>query len=388
MLWSRLHSVLALTSLACVFPVASSPNFNSSDDKVRALSYLSTYEANTKELLQQSGNPKCTPDNVAVRRAWDDLNQTERGDYVRAVHCLYNLPSRTDPALAPGARNWVDDYVYQHINVTNFIHISGFLLPWHRQYIWSYERDLRDQCGYRGYLPYWAWERHLNQTRSPVWQSDANSFGGNGEYVPHGVVTVPPIGLPLRANLTPITIVRQPGVGGGCVTDGAFANITLNLGPVSPADPTVNTGDNIYGNHYNPRCLTRDFGSENLTYSVLVDLFEQPDIHAFHPDLELIGHGIPHRYIGGENIDIYSSPNDPSFYLLHSQVDRLWSVWQGLDYEARKNGLDGTLSMNNYPPTPNATLSTIMKMGIPAGGDLPISWAMSTFENDYCYMYM
>ena len=388
-----MYNVLVLACLAgAALSAPLSNNSTSSDAKSAFLKGKATYEANTRALLQSNGTSNCSLDNVVVRRAWDDLSQNERANYIQAVHCLYSLPSRTPLNLAPGVRNWVDDYVYTHIDVTNFIHISGLFLPWHRQFIWSYERDLRDKCGYEGYLPYWAWERHENQSTTPVFQPDSNSFGGDGQYVPHGVISYPPVGLPNGSDLEPITITRQPGKGGGCVTNGAFANITLHLGPVTPQNASINTPDNIYGTKYNPRCLTRDFQPvlpfANLDYTDINNLFNNETIEEFHPMLELTAHGMSHWYIGGENVDLYTSPNDPAFFLLHSQVDRVWSMWQGLDYEARKLALDGTLTMFNLPPSPNATLSSIMRMGVPAGGDLPISHSMSTIENDYCYMYL
>jgi tyrosinase len=53
-----------------------------------------------------------------------------------------------------GIQNRADDFTVSHINQTNFIHNSGLLLPWHRQYIWAYEQELRTRCAYNGSLPY------------------------------------------------------------------------------------------------------------------------------------------------------------------------------------------------------------------------------------------
>lgn len=33
------------------------------------------------------------------------------------------------------------------------IHYTGNFLPWHRWFTWSYEKALRDECGYNGYQP-------------------------------------------------------------------------------------------------------------------------------------------------------------------------------------------------------------------------------------------
>lgn len=46
----------------------------------------------------------------------------EKKDYISAVQCLYNKPSKTPSSLAPGAKNRYDDFVATHINQTLSIH--------------------------------------------------------------------------------------------------------------------------------------------------------------------------------------------------------------------------------------------------------------------------
>ena len=91
--------------------------------------------------------------------------------------------------------------------------------------------------------------------------------------------------------------------------------------------------------------------------------------------------------MGADLFDFYSSPNDPVFFMLHSQIDRIWTLWQGQDYATRGQALDGTVTTFNDPPSENATLSTILHMGGSAGGDIPISQTMSAIGNEYCYVY-
>ena len=40
-----------------------------------------------------------------------------------------------------------------HVNYTLNVHLSGLFLPWHRHFLWLWEKALRDECGYSGYLP-------------------------------------------------------------------------------------------------------------------------------------------------------------------------------------------------------------------------------------------
>lgn len=40
-----------------------------------------------------------------------------------------------------------------HINYTLNVHLSGLFLPWHRHFLWLWEKALREECGYPGHLP-------------------------------------------------------------------------------------------------------------------------------------------------------------------------------------------------------------------------------------------
>jgi hypothetical protein len=46
-----------------------------------------------------------------------------------------------------------DDFVVTHIQQTLDIHFTGKFLPWRRWFKYSYEKALRDECGYKGYQP-------------------------------------------------------------------------------------------------------------------------------------------------------------------------------------------------------------------------------------------
>lgn len=107
----------------------------------------------------------------------------------------------------------------------------------------------------KGSLPYWEWSKWANSPEtSPLFNGDAYSMSGNGQYLPNKppVVLVPAFpGL----GTEPITIPR--GFGGGCVTSGPFKDYIVNLGPIGVQD--VPPGPD-FGLGHNPRCLVRDIG--------------------------------------------------------------------------------------------------------------------------------
>jgi tyrosinase len=97
--------------------------------------------------------------------------------------------------------------------------------------MWSYEKELRDTCGYKGAQPYWDWPRFGNDPESgPMFNGRPDSMGSNGIYVPHNATITAPLG-PNPAGALP------PGTGGGCVHSGPFTNLTVNLGPVAIGHP-------------------------------------------------------------------------------------------------------------------------------------------------------
>jgi tyrosinase len=261
------------------------------------------------------------------------LSKSERLAYVNAVKCLQSLPPRTPAAVAPGAKSRFDDFVVTHIQQTLSIHYSGNFQPWHRWFVYQYEKALRDECGYNGYQPYWDWPKYASAPQnSPLFNGDAYSLGGNGAFLNlPGPVIVPPAGVGGG------NIQLPAGLGGGLVTTGAFANMTVNLGPVGglegvPAGPLGGLG-------YNPRGLKRNLSPAMNTryanYTTVLKLLTRPNVDEYRlvsegvPYTPEIGpHGGVHYTIGGDpGGDLFTSPGDPAFWAHHSQMDRMWTIW-------------------------------------------------------------
>ena len=80
--------------------------------------------------VKTHGPQTCTLKNAAVRKDWASMSSKERKAYTTAVQCMLDSPSKSDPALVPGARNRYDDFVGQHINQTLTIHGTGNFLTW------------------------------------------------------------------------------------------------------------------------------------------------------------------------------------------------------------------------------------------------------------------
>ncbi|KAI2463914.1 Di-copper centre-containing protein [Annulohypoxylon bovei var. microspora] len=349
--------------------------------------YQHTYQKNIRASLGVYG---CTNNNIAIRKSWDETDDVTRADYIRAVHCLAAKSPLMDTKFAPGAVNRLDDFTYIHINQTNIIHQSGYLLPWHRLFLWQIEKALREECGYKGHLPYWDVPRFSeDQTKSKLFDGSMTSFGGNGAFVPHDPRKVIIPGLVISN----FTLPKPAGTGGGCVTDGPFQNFTISLGPVvkEVIDPA-----NKYGYEPNSRCLSRDFydGASKgvLNWANATTIVKSNTIKELRNNIEDLWHLNSHTFVGAEAADPFSTPNDPVFYLLHAQIDRLWAIWQGQDLKQRTYTIDGNRTFLGIPldfapnvPPSLATIEDPMDMGL--GWYPKTKEGLPMTEYGRCYIY-
>ncbi|KAK0725080.1 hypothetical protein B0H67DRAFT_531108 [Lasiosphaeris hirsuta] len=345
-----------------------------------------------KEWLAKNPQGNCTVETAIRRREWSDLGEPERKEYTDAVLCLQSKPALTS-SIAPGAKSRFDDYVVVHIQQTPRNHGSTFFLPWHRYYIWHYENALRTECGYKGYQPYWNWDRYAKDpVNSPLFNGNEFSMGGNGAKVQHAGVQIP--GAPRPYNVIP------PGDGGGCVTTGPFRNMSVNIGPIAPSI-TVTRNPRSDGFGYNPRCLRRDVNKNAAavtTANYTLDLItKNSNVYWFQtvmegqfPQGKWGVHAGGHYTVSGDPAgDFYVSPGDPVFWLHHSMIDRVWWIWQMQDLVKRTAEVSMTKTMNNMPASANGTLDDPNNLGILAG-DVKTRDLMNTMGGmggKLCYIY-
>jgi tyrosinase len=267
-----------------------------------------------------------------------------------------------------------------------------------------YEQKL-NACGYNGALPYWEWGLDVNNPHnSPIFDGSDTSLGGDGEFIPG---PGPVLSIPGNAN----PIILAKGTGGGCVTTGPFGNMTVHLGPITQPDPTAD----------NPRCLKRDLNADSgkrfSSFRNTTDLIlGSSTIEFFRTTMEadpnyvpdsLGVHGGGHFMIGGDpGSDAFISSGDPAFYLHHAQIDRVYWIWQMLDFQNRqvrsptlslfmsnpltwrKQGVFGTNTLLNFPPSPNTTVEDPIDLS-PIAGPVKIKTLMNTVGGTpLCYVYL
>ncbi|KAK3689474.1 hypothetical protein B0T22DRAFT_480684 [Podospora appendiculata] len=326
----------------------------------------------------------CTTSTILRRKEWGALTKKERLNYIDAVYCLASKPAKSPASLLPGARSLFDDYVGSHALRSIYVHADGNFLGFHRRFLHLYEKALREECGYKGAQPYWDWTQSYQDPRNAsVLDGSPWSLGSNGVFIPNRGPTIVnvPVGDP---------IPFAPATGGGCVASGPFTpdKWQIHLGPVSYAPQGPQGG---YG--YNPRCLSRDLSpifSKNLRPTNVSKLLDgAADLGAFNLELDAAPggvHGNGHFQMGTVALDVYTSPNDPIFWLHHAQVDRLWAIWQNLAPN-RTYQVWGTGTNFNSPPSPNVTLDSLIDFGGVISAPKPIREVVSTIDDVHCFIY-
>jgi tyrosinase len=76
-----------------------------------------------------------------------------------------------------------EDFIALHQTLTPNVHMNAKFLHWHRQFLWTFEQVLRDECGFDRELPWFDETRYSGRFAqssllSPQWFGTA-SQGGN-----------------------------------------------------------------------------------------------------------------------------------------------------------------------------------------------------------------
>jgi tyrosinase len=156
---------------------------------------------------------------------------------------------------------------------TSCKHHSNLFLPWHRAYLYFFEKQLQDRVA-GVTLPWWGWTHHHDEGIPASYRRRRTSDGKVNHLFDS---PIQPSGrrLPNEKRTW-----RQPGPPG--------------------ALPSPNEVDQVLDNS---------------------------DFFTFQTQLESIHDGV-HLWVGGTMSSIAVAAYDPVFWAHHSMIDRLWYLWQ------------------------------------------------------------
>lgn len=273
-----------------------------------------------------------------VRKDVKDLTPQEKTDFVNAILKLKQTPSPYNPSLS-----WYDQFVNWHnrsfaCNI-DAAHMWASFLPWHRELLLLFEDALRQVSGKPITIPYWD----FTDPNSTAAVFSPDFMGGMGD--------------PAK---------------GYAVADGPFAKGKWRLNVVDPKS----------NDWYRKRYLVRRFGtkfaptlptSTQITKALSMQKYDVKPFDAtadpkksFRNYLEgwrgvnamkcehglmnpIHGPNAPHEmhnrvhiWVGGVwgfglkhgphqgTMALNTSLNDPVFWLLHANIDRIWSQWEAM----------------------------------------------------------
>ncbi|KAI0127800.1 hypothetical protein BJ170DRAFT_387864 [Xylariales sp. AK1849] len=253
-------------------------------------------------LVTATGAATC--DSPVQRKSFTSLADDEKLAYLDAVLCLTTHDAVF--GLYDGAVTLWDEQQYLHLTMSNYIHDVGQFLPWHRYYMTLHEKLLQTYCNYTGGVPYWEEAADAeNITLSAVWDT-VYGVGGDGNSSDSEIVT-----------------------------DGPFANMELHVAAESFNKVIPKTAT-----YYLNRSISvSTFYGTNQTY---VDACYELDTYDdIWPCYAASPHSSAHAGTGGTMQDAALSPGDPVFFLHHTNLDRLWWLWQSANLTSRLTDMGG-----------------------------------------------
>lgn len=250
--------------------------------------------------------------------------------------------NRTD-FPAGGVSYW---FKQDEIHQATHVHGGPAFLPWHRELCNRFEQMLRMMDPDLS-LHYWDWNQ------DPAWLFTANFMGnangavgapllGTGFYNPNVV------GDNYRDNI--IHLLNKPTPNPSTWSYALHAN---------PADPPKNltrnkqTGAPPVGQTTGPFFWPTDALLVNAaTWEVFNDLMQGSEMGTS----QNAAHALAHSYIGGNLSNPHLSFRDPFVFLLHSNVDRLWAMWQSQPGHPERLDPNQVYGSNDSDPSITAPL--------------------------------
>jgi len=230
-----------------------------------------------------------------LRKNHLSLNTAEKRRFVAAVLALKK--SGAYDQLVKEHRTAMPSIGGSGMRMGKMAHRSPWFLPWHREFLLRFERELR-KVDNRVSLPYWDWLNDRAKS-SPLWHSDF--MGGTGQGPKDHVA------------------------------DGPFAydsgDWRLNVQSDGVRDPALRRALGRDG-RLPTKAQIRGVIKRTPYDTAPWDDMERSGMgDGFRPRLEHIVHDPVHGWVGG-TMELATSPNDPVFFLHHANVDRLWAVWR------------------------------------------------------------
>jgi hypothetical protein len=248
-----------------------------------------------------------------IRRNIASVTKEERDRFRDAIIKLHTLPQFQYPGNrgqtpAGGVSYW---FKQDEIHAGSHVHVCPAFLPWHRELINRFEALLR-LADPQLSLYYWDW------TTDPGWMFTGD-FMGNGD--PTVNPTVPPETAGGQAGDPWLTAGLYNPTANPFRTDNEFSTTDNPFDPPHDIARSVQAGAPVTAAQEQLLLSATSFAEFD---TIMERSTTNDQINNFDGGL----HGAAHGWIGGLLGNQHTSFRDPFVYLLHSNVDRLFAMWQ------------------------------------------------------------
>jgi tyrosinase len=262
---------------------------------------------------------------IRVRRNANELSPKAREDFLFALAKLNGIPVDADPAPGPGRGIYVTDFVAMHVQGANRSeHGDSHFLPWHRLYLLDLERQLQ-AVRPTVTLPYWRFDQKAPNLFTEDFMGamdeiprDTTAPGGEFD---QGGLNTPLARFALDNPLARWQINDVQGIPRTARFDpqNQAANGLFQPGPDGDFDFAVLDQD-----------ATLALGGGDPNAALLGSSSQPPPSGSGFARMEGTPHGAAHVSFNGRINNVPVAPQDPLFFLLHCNVDRLWALWQSV----------------------------------------------------------
>uniref|UniRef100_UPI0040481B75 tyrosinase family protein n=1 Tax=Roseivirga sp. TaxID=1964215 RepID=UPI0040481B75 len=249
---------------------------------------------------------------VRVRKNANELKQAEITLFLEAFVCLSKKDAKSnypDPnnEYTRKPNNLLDEIVLMHtLDAQYEIHMRTSFHPWHRIFNLHLERELQAIFP-EVTLPYWKFDEKADRVFTTNFIGETFQSGDFDEQNPE-------IRLPRVDMTNPLYSYIEH------TTWGSLTRAYKEKNPATEKPERIYTEDQIIN------------GSESSEYFLYWSKFE-----------ERRSHNQAHNAFTGRVVDIGRDPVDPLFFMMHSNVDRLWALWQ------EKHNRFDFRNVNTYP---------------------------------------
>ncbi|KAH6800157.1 hypothetical protein C2S52_000621 [Perilla frutescens var. hirtella] len=273
----------------------------------------------------QTVTPYVLPEvtSMRLRKPAHTLDPDSIDQYMNAVQMMRDLDT-TDPDNPHGFTQQAKihcaycDGAYPATGFNDVkisVHFSWLFFPFHRWYLYFYERILGKLIGNPDFaLPFWNWDNRDGMQIPPIF-NDLTSYPNNPLYdLKRDPMSAPP-------NIVDL----QSGSHSGATTAQIINNnlSQMHNEMISVVSSTTDFMGKSYVAGESPPPTTNG-GKSELGSHISVHKWVGVSSTTFHEDLG----------------NFYSAGNDPLFYCHHANVDRMWTLWKILETSVPKNITD------------------------------------------------